>query len=281
MQFKSVQDFLDHVQQELVANRLILPTLPDIALKVRDAVSKGEANAGQLADMITTDAALSARLIQVANSPLYRGSVEINNIQMAVARLGNNTIRTLVTSLVMQQMFKPPTATLEALFRETWGQSVNVSAICRALASFAKHLDPDEAMLAGLIHQIGKLPILMLVEKIPEFRDSPARLNKLLEKAHPAVGKIIMDSWNFPETLKPVASEYVNFERDSEGPQADYVDLVQVAFLQSIAGTNHPACRIDWATVPAFAKLGMSAEEEIMEIEGVAEEIEMAQMMLT
>ncbi len=281
MQFKSVQDFLDHVQKELDANRLILPTLPDIAIKVRNAVSKGEASAGQLADMITTDAALSARLIQVANSPLYRGAVEINNIQMAVARLGNNTVRTLITSLVMQQMFKPPTATLEELFRETWGQSVNVSAISRALASFSKHLDPDEAMLAGLIHQIGKLPILMLVEKIPEFRDSPSRLNKLLEKAHPAVGKIIMDSWNFPESLKPVASEYVDFQRDSGEVQADYVDLVQVAFLQNIAGTSHPACRIDWATVPAFAKLGMAADEEIMEIEGVAEEIEMAQMMLS
>lgn len=280
MQFKSVQDFLDHVQQELDANRLVLPTLPDIALKVRDAVSKGEANAGELANMITTDAALSARLIQVANSPLYRGSVEINNIQMAVARLGNNTIRTLVTSLVMQQMFKPATATLEELFRETWTQSVNVSAISRALATFARHLDSDEAMLAGLIHQIGKLPILMLVEKIPEFRDSSSRLNKLLEKAHPAVGKIIMDSWNFPESLKPVASEYINFQRDS-GPQADYVDIVQVAFLQNIAGTNHPACRIDWSTVPAFAKLGMAADEEILEIEGVSEEIEMAQSMFT
>ena len=95
MQFKSVQDFLDHVQKELDANRLILPTLPDIAIKVRNAVSKGEASAGQLADMITTDAALSARLIQVANSPLYRGAVEINNIQMAVARLGNNTVQNL------------------------------------------------------------------------------------------------------------------------------------------------------------------------------------------
>lgn len=280
MQFKTVQDFLVHVQQELDANRLILPTLPDIALKVRDAVSKGEANAEELAKMITTDTALSARLIQVANSPLYRGTVEVNNIQMAVARLGNNTIRTLVTSLVMQQMFSPTSDALEELFRETWEQSVNVSAICRALASFANHLDPDEAMLAGLIHQIGKLPILMLVEKIDEFRDSPSRLNKLLEKAHPAVGKIIMDSWNFPESLKPVASEYVNFQRDS-GAQADYVDLVQVAFLQSIAGTSHPACRVDWATVPAFAKLGMSAEAEILEIEGVAEEIEMAQMMLS
>jgi HD-like signal output (HDOD) protein len=281
MQFKSVQEFLAHVQKEVDANRLILPTLPDIALKVREAVSRGEANAEELANMITTDAALSARLIQVANSPLYKGAVEINNIQMAVARLGNNTIRTLITSLVMQQMFKPPTAALEELFRETWSQSVNVSAICRALASFSKHLDPDEAMLAGLIHQIGKLPILMLVEKIPEFRNSPSRLNKLLEKAHPAVGKIIMDSWNFPESLKPVASEYVNFERDSGGYQADYVDVVQVAFLQNIAGTGHPACRIDWATVPAFAKLGMAVDEEIMEIEGVAEEIEMAQAMLT
>ncbi|WP_256360885.1 HDOD domain-containing protein [Methylomonas koyamae] len=133
-------------------------------------------------------------------------------------------------------------------------------------------------MLAGLIHQIGKLPILTLVEKIPEFRDSPSRLDKLLEKAHPHVGKIIMNTWNFPEELKLVPSEYVDFQRDA-GPQADYVDLVQVAFLQSIAGTDHPACRVDWNTVPAFAKLGLQADAEILEIEGVSEEIELAQSM--
>src|SRR5574343_1570226 len=131
MQFKSVQDFLVHVQNELEANRLILPTLPDIALKVRDSVSKGDASAAELADMIVTDPALSARLIQVANSPLYRGANEIKNIQMAVTRLGNSTIRTLITSLVMQQMFKPTTATLEQYFRTIWEQGVNVSAISR------------------------------------------------------------------------------------------------------------------------------------------------------
>lgn len=278
MQFKSVQDFLIHVKTELEANRLILPTLPDIALKVRDSVSKGDASAQELAEMITTDPALSARLIQVANSPLYRGANEIKNIQMAVTRLGNSTIRTLITSLVMQQMFKPTTALLEHYFRNIWEQGVNVSAISRALATFVPRLNPDEAMLAGLIHQIGKLPILTLVEKIPEFKDSPSRLEKLLEKAHPHVGKLIMDTWNFPEELKLVASEYVNFQRDHDGP-ADYVDLVQVAFLQSIAGTDHPACRVDWATVPAFAKLGLQADAEILEIEGVSEEIELAQSM--
>ena len=118
------------------------------------------------------------------------------------------------------------------------------------------------------------------VEDIPEFNESPSRLNKLLEKAHPPIGKIIMDTWDFPEELKLVASEYVDFQRDS-GEKADYVDLVQVAFLQSIAGTNHPACRIDWNTVPSFAKLGMAPDEEILEIEGISEEIELAQSMLT
>jgi HD-like signal output (HDOD) protein len=278
MQFKSVQDFLAHVQTELDANRLILPTLPDVALKVRDAVAKGDATAQQLAELIATDAALSARLIQVANSPLYRGALEIKNIQMAVTRLGNSTIRTLITSLVMQQMFSPKSKLLEHYFRTIWEQGVNVSAISRALSAFVPHLNSDEAMLAGLIHQIGKLPILTLVERIPEFRDSPSRLDKLLEKAHPHVGKIIMDTWNFPEELKPVASEYVDFQRDS-GPKADYVDIVQVAFLQSIAGTDHPACRVDWATVPAFAKLGLQPDAEILEIEGVSEEIELAQSM--
>lgn len=280
MQFTSVQDFLDHVQSELDANRLVLPTLPDIALKVKNAVNNGDISAKELAEMIVTDAALSTQIIRVANSPMYRGTSEINNVQMAVSRLGNNTIRTLVTSLVMKQMFCPSSKLLESLFRKTWEQSTNVSAISRALCAFAPHLNSDEAMLAGLIHQIGKLPILMLAENIPEFRDSPTRMEKLLEKAHPAVGKLIMDAWDFPENLKPVASEYVNF-RYASGFKADYVDVVQVAFLQSIAGTDHPACRVDCSAVPSFAKLGFAIDTEILEIEGISDEIEIARSMLT
>ncbi len=273
MQFNSVQDFLNHVEEELNANRLVLPTLPDIALKVRDAAASGEASAQELAEIIVTDAALSARLMHVANSPLYRGVSEINNIQLAVARLGNNLVGTIITSLVMQQMFKPATKLLESYFRQIWEHSIQVSSVSRALAALAPHLNRDEAMLAGLIHQIGKLPILTLVEQIPEFRDSPSRMDKLLEKAHPAIGKLIMENWSFPQDLKTVASEYVNFQYNS-GDKADYVDVVQVAFLQSIAGTDHPACRIDCTQVPAFGKLGLDAEIEVLEIDGISDDIE-------
>jgi len=280
LQFNSVQDFLRHVQSEINANRLVLPTLPDIAMKVRIAVSKGMFSARELAEIIATDAALSARLMQVANSPLYRGSGEIKTIHMAVTRLGNSTIRTLVTSLVIQQMFKPSSSLLTEYFHKIWAHGVNVSAISRAISAFVPHLNTDEAMLAGLLHQIGKLPILTLAEKLPELRDNPSRLDELLEQAHPHVGKIIMNSWNFPDELKWVASDYADFQRDHEGP-ADYVDVVQVAFLQSIAGTDHPACRIAEAAVPpAFAKLGLQADVELQKMDGVSEEIALAQSML-
>lgn len=279
MQFKSVKSFIAYMQEELEANRLVLPTLPDIALNIREAVTKGNTSSQELAEMIITDPSLSARLIHVANSPLYRGAVDVNSIQMAVTRLGSATTRTLVTSLVMQQMFSPKSKLLEHHFREVWRQGVNVSAISRALASLTTHLDADEAMLAGLIHQIGKLSILSLVENIPEFRDLPARLGKLLEKAHVPIGKIIMDTWDFPDSLKLVPSEYLDLQRNT-GEVADYVDLVQVAFLQSIVGTGHPLNDVEWSTIPSVSKFDLLQGVEVLEIDGVPEQIDHARSIL-
>jgi HD-like signal output (HDOD) protein len=276
MQLASVEEFVDHIQNELANNRLILPTLPDVTLKVMDAVSKRDASAKELAAIILTDAALSAKLIRVANSPLYRGRTEITNVQIAVSRLGNATVRTVVNSLMMQQLFKPSSKFLEDYFKQIWEQNKNVATISRAIISaFVPHLDADEAMLAGLIHQIGKLPILSMVEKFPELKNSPSLTSRLLEKAHPTVGKMIMDSWDFPAEIKPVASQYNNFQYDS-GEKADYVDVVQVAFLQSIADTDHPACRVDCSTVPAFAKLGLNTDIEVLEIEDVSDNVALA-----
>jgi len=277
MQFNSVNDFLVHVKEELDNDRLVLPTLPDIAIKVRNTVDKEGTTAQELADIIVTDAVLSARIIQVANSPLYKGNAEIKNIQLAVARLGSDTIRSLVTSFVMQQMYTPTSKSLEPHFQTIWEESINVSAISRALASFTPHLDADEAMLAGLIHQIGKLPILALADNIPSFRDHPKRLEKLLEKAHGPVAKIIMDSWNFPDDLKLVASEYCNMDYDSGANQpSTYVDVIQVAYLQSIKKPEFAGKTIDWDQLSSFKKLGFASDIEVLEIKGIPEKIKAA-----
>ncbi len=272
-------EFLAHIKSEIDANRLVLPTLPNVALKVRKAVENDEASASQLAEMVATDTALSAKLIQVVNSPLYRGRQHIDKLPVAIARLGNNAVKTLITSLVMQQMFKPDSKELEQYFEKIWEHSVTVSAISRALSSRCKHLDADQSMLAGLIHQIGKLPILMSASQIDGMLDDSASFGKLLENLHPKIGKMIVDAWNFPDSLRPVASEYLDFTRNSSA-QADYVDVVQVAYLEAVSEHKQIMDPEEWHTIPAFSKLGLASNIEVLEIEGVSEQVAEAHALL-
>lgn len=267
------EDFFNLLQKQLRGNKLVLPTLPEVALAVRDAVEREDTTANEIADMVQTDAALAARLIQVANSPLYRGRYTIENVQMAVTRLGNAQVRHLVTSLVMQQVFQASSDTLDQRLRELWEHSVQVAGICRSLAARVPGLNADQAMLAGLIHDIGHLPILVLADEIPELADSPETIDMLIERLHPEVGRMIMDAWDFPDVLAPVPVEHENIFRDNS-PAPDYVDIVIVANLQSHFGTDHYLSTVDWGEVPAFQKLGLDVDVQVVEIEGVAEEIE-------
>ncbi len=280
MSIDSPEAFLERLESDIASNKIVLPTLPEVALKVRDAASLESTTAHQLADIVATDTALSARLLQIANSPLYRARHEIENIQIAITRLGNRVIRSLVTSLVMQQMYQPTSQALDQQFRQTWEHSISIAAICRALSSMRKNLDPEQAMLAGLIHQIGKLPILTMAENMPELANNEAKLNEYLETLHPQVGKMIMENWAFPEALKKVPSDYVDFQRNP-APEADYVDVVIVAHLQSYIGSDRPEGSLDLSSVPAFGKLGLAPEVEVLEIEGISEEIEHAQNIMT
>lgn len=270
---------ISHIQSEIDENRLVLPTLPDVAIRARDAINSGDASVDKIVSIVSSDAALSARLIQVANSPLYRGQVEIEKLPLAVSRLGLNTVKTLITSIVLKQLFKPQSSMVEDYFREIWQQSVNVSAISRALASRCPNLDPEQAMLAGLIHQIGKLPILMYAQDNPDLLSNNEEFADLLEQLHPNIGMIIMTAWKFPESLSSVVAEYKDFRRIS-GSETEYVDVVQVAFLESIGGNLQSADDIDLNSVSAFAKLGLAADIEILDIEGVAEEVQEAQTLI-
>ena len=278
MDLKNEKDFLEYILAAIENNKLALPTLPEVALSVRQAVNSGNASDAEISRIIANDPGLAARILQAANSPMFRATKKIESIQTAVTRMGHNTIRSLVISLAMQQIFKPKMLVLDKYFHTIWKHSVNVAAVSRALALRCGHLDKEQAMLAGLIHQIGKLPILTMAEKFPEIAKDQSVLDRLLTNLHPTIGKLIMDKWEMPEPLSHVAWEYLDFDRDS-GEKADYVDLVQVAYVESQLGDN-PELALRTATIPAFRKLGLDPEIEVLEIEGVAEDVQEAQQIL-
>jgi HD-like signal output (HDOD) protein len=264
--------FLEDLYKAIDQKRLTLPTLPEVALKVRDAVESENSSASQVAEMIATDAALSARLLQVANSPLYRGRNPIDNLQLAVARLGTKLVRSLVVSLIMQQIFQATNDLLDKRFRQTWEQSVQIAAISRVLAQNLKHLDKEQALLAGLIHNIGALPVLTMAENYPELLENEAELDRVIEALSPRIGQRILKEWDFPDTLVRVPANFLDLHYDG-GNQADYVDVVIVGRLQTLMDQDHPVNEVDWNTIPAFAKVGLEPEIQVIDIEGVAEDV--------
>ncbi len=265
-------DFLQQLQTAIRGNRITLPTLPEVALRVRDAVEQDNATAQKIAEMVATDAALSARLLQVANSPLYRGMVAIESIQMAITRLGYRLVRSLVISLAMKQIFQATTDTLDKRLRAIWEESVQIAAISRAVAQSLPHLEREQALLAGLIHNIGSLPILTMAENYPEFMGDEKRLDTLLKNLNPIIGKQILETWNFSDSLVQVPEHYQQLDYDG-GPMANYVDVVIVARLQALGQSDYDE-QVDWTQIPAFRKVGLEPEVESIEIEGVQENIE-------
>jgi HD-like signal output (HDOD) protein len=147
------EKILNELLTELERNQLVLPSLPEVALRVREVIDDEQANSSQIAKEISSDAGLSARLIQVANSPLLRGARKIESMEMAVTRMGSAMVRNVITSLIAQQIFQPTTEISDRLFRDFWEHSTSVAAISHALAGFAR-LKPDVALLGGLVHDM-------------------------------------------------------------------------------------------------------------------------------
>lgn len=271
MSEKAEQFFLE-LKKAVESDQLVLPTLPEVALKIREAVESEYTSAQQIAEILTQDASLSVRLIQVANSPLYRTRNPVDHLQMAVTRLGIHMVRDLVIHLAMKQIYQATSDVLDEHFRNCWNTAVEVAAICRMLATTVPGINSEQALLAGLIHNIGALPILVMAEDDDElFNDSEA-LGQVIWELQGRVGELILKAWNFADPLVEVVSHAYDFDYDHGGPPG-LVDLVQTALLQSghVPDKYAPA---DWSTVSAFARLSMDTNINVIEIEENQEMIE-------
>ncbi|MFC3609163.1 HDOD domain-containing protein [Stutzerimonas tarimensis] len=275
----SLADQILHDLSRAIDNdELVLPTLPEVALRVREAAEDPNISVPALSKVIGEDTALTARIIKVVNSPLLRTSREINDLQMAVSRLGINYTANLATGLAMEQMFQATTDVVDRKMREIWNRSIEVAAVSHVLCRHYTRLMPDQATLAGLVHQIGVLPILTYAEEYGPLLADSISLDHVIDKIHPRIGEKILRTWQFPELLAKVPGEYTNFTRDSA--KVDYVDIVQVAALQSYTGSNHPYTQLDWTRIPAFAKLGLDPETLTDQDEDLSAAMDAAMSML-
>ncbi|RYZ87336.1 MAG: HDOD domain-containing protein, partial [Moraxellaceae bacterium] len=230
----------DRVRHEIITaiknDQLVLPTLPEVAIKVREVADDPNADIDKLTGVIGGDAALSARIIRVANSPLLRASRAIEDLRTALMRLGISYTCNIATGLAMEQMFQATSDLVDMRMREVWSRSSEVAGISHVLCKHYTRLRPDQATLAGLIHKIGVLPILTYAEDHPSLLNDSLTLDHVIDELHAPLGDLILKTWGFPEELAHIPSQHIDFTRKI--PKADYADIVTVAMFQSYAGSE-------------------------------------------
>ncbi|MDO3384070.1 HDOD domain-containing protein [Gilvimarinus algae] len=273
---------VDTVRQDIISaiksDKLVLPTLPEAALRVREVAEDPDANMDQLTAVIGNDAALSARIVRVANSPLLRANKAIEDLKTAVMRLGIEYTCNIATGLAMQQMFQATSDLVDKRLRDVWTRSSEIAGISHVLCRHYTRLRPDQATLAGLIHKIGVLPILTYAEEHPSLLKDSLTLDTVINQLQGPIGDLILKAWDFPAELAHIPSQHMKFDR--QVAEADYVDIVTVAMLQSYLGTNSALGQVDYHQVSAFARLGMDPDMQMAEAEDLSADMEAAMTLL-
>lgn len=258
-------EFFNELEQAIEEDRIVLPTLPEVALRVRDQVDDENTTTEQIANVLSQDPALSVRLLKVVNSPLYRGATPVDDLHTAVTRMGARLVRDLIINLALKQMFQPRSKVIEVQFRRTWRKSVGVAAICQLMTASTSGISREQALLAGLIHNIGALPLLNIVESDKKLFDDITELHLIIDALQSRVGAMMLESWGFSDDLIEVVSSCHDFNYEKK-TGSNLVNLVQVALLQGgyVAEKQKPD---DWALLPAFKKLGMDANVNVVLLE--------------
>ncbi len=218
--------------------KLNLPGLPEAALKIRQAINSPDVGSAQIIDIVQTDPVLSARLVKVANSPLYGTWREIKTVRDAVRRLGLETTKNLSFSLSVRQLFSARTSLIKKTIHELYVESIAVAAIAYVIAhECCDDLDPEQALLSGLIQNLGLIPILKYVDEHPDMIQTTEALGKSIEHLQIPISTLIFNEWNFDPGFIEIVEQARNWGRDT-GVAPDYCDVVIAARLLYLQQRN-------------------------------------------
>lgn len=195
------------LMEKIKQDALVLPTLPEVALKVRKAADDPEVNLGQMSDIIGQDPALALGMIKVANSALLARSVNVETVSQAVTRIGLSQIKSISTAMALKQVFVSENEIVASYMQKSWEKTIDIASVAISLMSLYlkenKHtpLTLDTLTLASLVHNIGVLPILTEAEQHPSVFANPTFLQQAIIKLSGKIGGSITRSWGFSEEL--------------------------------------------------------------------------------
>lgn len=282
---ETINASLLRLSNDIDANRLQLPSPPDNLIALRKLI-QADAEISDIATLLSKEPHISARLIKLANSVLFSSRFHVSSVKSAITRLGMQKVSNLVTGFAITQSFiNSKTKGIERYLNRSWLISNQVAAITMSLARHHGHVDPDQALLAGQVHNIGDSPLLLHLNTLPELSHDSELKSKViaivLKRLSAKVGSAILNKWQFPADMirLPFASQHSTI-----APQGA-IQLEHLVYIATSLKTTDFAANINHlpqalTESPVFGHVWDSEDIALSQLNALAEDILSMQRLL-
>ena len=256
-------EFIEGLTAELSAKELIFPTSLNATMKIRKALSHPDISNDAIARIISAEPVLSAQVLRLANSILYnRSNKKISELRVATLTLGFAAVRNVAISVGMKQLTEHKSAGQSSQRMEgLWTRSLRVAAMSYVVAKNLTRLSPDKALLAGLLHDVGKFYVLNRARHYQDLFPTEKALWDLVDQWHGSIGSAILENWDISDDIRSAVMDC----RSPDIPLSSKLTLTDVVAAADFLDAHFVAKSIDvvdWKVIPpALQNLQLDQEK--------------------
>lgn len=243
-----------------------LPVLPTIVQKIRETIASPHYTIDALAKLLELDAVISVRLITVANSVVYRGREKVLTVRQAVPRLGTKETDNIVMAIVNRNLYQTTEKELQGLMEQLWKHSLATAFCAKLLAEKLKMGEQESYFTMGLIHDIGKVPLLQALSILRAKGDESMKaldlstIASILKDAHETMGSGLLKNWDFAEQFVRVALMHEEPVLNDKTEKSILIIHLANILTRTIGLSHYTDEGLDLAAIESAQLLGLSPE---------------------
>ncbi len=269
---KSTQSLLDIVKEYASSEKLTLPVFPSVANQLQQVMADTEVSIEQIADIIGRDQALTSQILKMANSAFFSGLNRVRTIREALLRMGTNQVFNCLVVSAQKDLYKSKNPIIDGYLVILWKHALATAMGTKWLLKKTGYAElAEEGFLAGLLHDIGKLLLLRVLENLnsenEELKFSNEFITEILDSMHVEQGYNLMEEWSIPPVYCGIARDHHIEDFDSSDIQLLAVRIAN-QLCRKVGVSLHPETNIVPATLPEVHALGIReivlAEMEIV-----------------
>lgn len=266
--------FVQELATAATRGKIEIPSFPEVAMRIRNVLANDDCDTAQVAKVAGAEPALAAKLLHMANSAaLNPHGTRVTELKSAIARIGFSHVRTASLAYAMNQLSNAPAlAPIRVPLNQLWERSVEVASLAFVAARSWTRVSADRALLAGLMHGMGKVYILTRCAEHPALFTDQASYHQIVRDWHAPIAKIVLDSWDIAPDIVSAVEHFEELDRVHDGAP-DLTDVLAVANVLASLLHDPEALEAQLASASASRRLGITHESVGQVLSDTADEL--------